>query len=635
MNLQIKLDDILEKIKNVRIGIVGDFCLDVYWELDRSKSEISVETKLPTMPVKTQSYNLGGAGNVAANLKAIGVGEVHVFGVAADDPFGYQMRTLMKSLSINYEGLIEQHGGWSTHSYIKPMSNGVEENRIDFGNFNRLSAASVDALIKNISDKIVKLDAVIINQQVSVGIHNSAMFRKEFQQLIMENPGKIFILDSRDVGDSYRETVKKMNSFEALTLCGTKCEPGDVIPEEDAKLAGLKLHRKYGKTIFVTRGDRGCLVVDRGKVSLIPGLHIVDNTDPVGAGDSMLAGITAAMAAGKDPVTAAILGNLVAGVTVQKLCQTGTASPDEIRKIGSDTDYVFLPEKADSLRSAKYFRKTEIEIVGETVHVESISNAIFDHDGTISVLREGWEKIMEPMMMKAILGPEYSKAGESDYRRVLERTKKFIDGTTGIQTLIQMQGLVKLVREFGFVPEKDILDEFGYKAIYNKDLLELVRVRIEKLKRGELCLEDYVMKGAVQFLKRLFDAGITLYLASGSDEDDVIAEAKELGYADLFGGRIYGSVGDVTKEAKKIVMDRIIGDIGVKNARQVVTFGDGPVEIREINKREGLAVGVASDEVRRFGLNPKKRSRLIRAGADIIIPDFSQSDALCGILKIK
>lgn len=633
--VKIQFDDIFEKIKNARIGIIGDFCLDVYWEVDRSKSEISVETKLATTPVKTQNFNLGGAGNVAANLRAMGVGEIHVFGVVANDPFGYQMKTLMKSLSIKCEGLVEQNGGWNTHSYIKPISNGVEECRIDFGNFNRLSAASVDALIKNISDKMVKLDVVIINQQVAMGIHNSTMFRKELQRLITENPGKIFLLDSRDAGDSYRETIRKMNSFEALTLCGTKCEPQAVIAEDDAKLAGLKLHRKYGKTIFVTRGDRGCLVIDRGKVASIPGLHIVDNIDTVGAGDSMLAGIAAAIAGGKDPVTAAKFGNLVAGVTVQKLCQTGTASPDEIRKMGSDTDYVFLPEKADSLRTAKYFRKTEIEIVGEAVHVDRISNAIFDHDGTISVLREGWEKIMEPMMMKAILGPEYLKAAESDYNRVLDRSKKFIDGTTGIQTLIQMQGLVKLVREFGFVPEKDILDEFGYKEIYNKDLLELVKGRIDKLKKGELCLEDYVMKGVVPFLKRLFDAGVTLYLASGSDEGDVIAEAKELGYADLFGGRIYGSVGDVTKEAKKIVMDRIVADIGAKNAKQIVTFGDGPVEIREINKRGGLAIGVASDEVRRFGLNLKKRSRLIRAGADIIIPDFSQSDALCGILKIK
>jgi phosphoglycolate phosphatase-like HAD superfamily hydrolase len=241
---------------------------------------------------------------------------------------------------------------------------------------------------------------------------------------------------------------------------------------------------------------------------------------------------------------------------------------------------------------------------------------------------------MEPMMMKAILGSVYAKADESTYHKVLNRVGRFIDSTTGVQTLVQMQGLVRLVREFGFVPEREVLDEFGYKKIYNEALLELVSKRIEKLRRGELNIDDFAIKGVVPFLNRLHKTGIRLYMASGSDENDVIEEAKALGYASLFENRIYGAVGDVTKEAKKIVMDRIVKDIGVKNASQIVAFGDGPVEIREINKRGGLAIGIASDEVRRFGLNEQKRSRLIRAGADIIIPDYSQSEILCKILKI-
>jgi phosphoglycolate phosphatase-like HAD superfamily hydrolase len=407
-----------------------------------------------------------------------------------------------------------------------------------------------------------------------------------------------------------------------------------VIAEEDAKSAGMKLSGKWKKTVFVTRGDRGCLVVEGKKTTLVPGLHIIEKTDPVGAGDSMLAGITAAMAGGADPVTAATFGNFAAGVTVQKLYQTGTASPDEIRKIGTDADYIFTPERADDIRSAKYYANSEIEIVREPICVEKISHAIFDHDGTISVLREGWEKIMEPMMMKAILGPAYAKADESTYHKVLNRVGKFIDSTTGIQTLVQMQGLVKLVKEFGFVPESEVLDEFGYKGIYNEALLELVKKRVEKLKRGELNIDDFAIKGVVPFLHKLHESGIRLYMASGSDESDVIEEAKALGYANLFENRIYGAVGDVTKEAKKIVMDRIVKDIGAKNAKQIVAFGDGPVEIREINKRGGLAIGIASDEVRRFGLNQQKRSRLIRAGADIIIPDYSQAEILSRILKI-
>ena len=135
-------------------------------------------------------------------------------------------------------------------------------------------------------------------------------------------------------------------------------------------------------------------------------------------------------------------------------------------------------------------------------------------------------------------------------------------------------------------------------------------------------------------MHRLRAAGVKLYLASGTDEQDVIAEAQALGYAGLFEGRIYGAVGDVTVEAKRMVLDRILQDIGGANATQVVALGDGPVEIRETRKRGGLTVGIASDELRRYGLNPSKRSRLIRAGADIIVPDFSQLEALCNRLGV-
>lgn len=631
---KIDLENILKSIVSARIGIIGDFCLDVYWNIDRDKSEISVETKLPTKAVKSQLYSLGGAGNVANNLKAMGVKNVSVFGVTGHDPFGHQMRALMEKLGISHHALLEQNDRWNTHVYIKPIENGVEGNRIDFGNYNSLSDEVAKELISCLGTEIEKLDAVIINQQVTNGIHFSSTFQKGLQKLIAENRERLFLLDSRSCSDLYRHTIRKLNAYEASKLCGRTCEPDDVIGDEDAKSAGAILCRKWKKTLFVTRGDRGCLVVEEKKISVVPGLHIIEKTDPVGAGDSMLAGITAAMASGSDPVTAATFGNFVAGVTVQKLYQTGTASPGEIRKIGTDADYIFTPEKAEDMRSAKYFRNSEIEIVREPICIDKISHAIFDHDGTISVLREGWEKIMEPMMMKAILGPVYAKADESTYHKVLNRVGKFIDSTTGVQTLVQMQGLVKLVREFGFVPEREVLDEFGYKKIYNEALLELVSKRIGKLRRGELNIDDFAIKGVVPFLNRLHKTGIRLYMASGSDENDVIEEAKALGYANLFENRIYGAVGDVTKEAKKIVMDRIVRDIGTKNARQIVAFGDGPVEIREINKRGGLAIGIASDEVRRFGLNRQKRSRLIRAGADIIIPDYSQAEILCEILKI-
>ena len=91
-------------------------------------------------------------------------------------------------------------------------------------------------------------------------------------------------------------------------------------------------------------------------------------------------------------------------------------------------------------------------------------------------------------------------------------------------------------------------------------------------------------------------------------------------------------VGDITVEPKKVVMERILEDLGKKGMRSLVTFGDGPVEIRETKKQGGLAVGVASDEIRRSGLNAAKRKRLILAGADLVVPDFSDMSSIVDLL---
>jgi phosphoglycolate phosphatase-like HAD superfamily hydrolase len=240
---------------------------------------------------------------------------------------------------------------------------------------------------------------------------------------------------------------------------------------------------------------------------------------------------------------------------------------------------------------------------------------------------------MEPMMMKAILGDHLETVGEASYLRVSQMVRQFIDRTTGIQTLAQMKGLAGLVRQCGFVPEREILDEHGYKEIFNTALLEMIDKRVQKLRNNELQPADFEIKNARLFLEALYRKGIKLYLASGTDLADVVAETEAMGYACLFEGRIFGSVGDLNVEAKKLVLERIIRDNNLAG-HEFATFGDGPVELRETERRGGLCIGVASDEVRRFGLNISKRRRLIRAGADVIIPDYSQLPALMKLMQL-
>ena len=596
-------------------------------------SEISIETNEVTRPVRQQRYSLGGAGNVANNLASMRIKDIRAFGVIGPDPFGAEMLRIMKNAGIRTNNMLVQQDDWYTHTYAKPYIENRELNRVDFGNYNHLSDETADLLITNLKREIKEIDIILINQQVPSGIHTD-YFRKMLLEVVLKFPEKIFMVDSRNFNDFYKGTIRKMNDSEAARLCGFNRMPEETVSYSEVTSFAKSLFERFGKPLFITRGSRGSLTIDRSGISESPGLMILSKVDTVGAGDSYLAGAASALAAGYSMEIAAKIGTFVAGVTVQKLFQTGTATPEEIFEIGGDPDYIHSPELAEDLRKAEYLADSEIEIINKRTNKPHITHAIFDHDGTISTLREGWELIMAPMMIKAILGDKFSEADELLYQKVQSRVDEYIDKTTGIQTITQMKGLIGLIREFGFVGEEEILGESGYKQIYNRELLEMVNERVKKYERKELTADDFSLKGALPFVRKLYDAGVKLYLASGTDVDDVKREASILGYDHLFENRIYGSVGDINKEAKKIVLDRILDSIGESASGNVATFGDGPVEIRETQKRGGFSIGVASNELKRFGLNEKKRARLIKAGADIVIPDFSQYEQLLKLFNI-
>jgi rfaE bifunctional protein kinase chain/domain len=628
------LQEVLEKVKSVKIAIIGDFCLDAYWFVDKSKSEISIETGNPTEPIRQQKYSLGGAGNVANNLAALEIRDIRAFGVTGNDPFGAEMISIMNKTGINPGNMLIQDEQWSTHVYIKPHLGEKEQNRIDFGNFNSLSDKIADRLIQNLRKEADEVDLTIINQQVLSGIHTD-YFRQKLVDVITNFPEKIFIADSRNYTDYYKGAYRKMNDTEAVRLCGIPKEPDEIVSYSEVIYAAERLYERYRKPLLITRGSRGSVVTDDKGISEIGGLMVLSRVDTVGAGDSYLAGAAAALAAGYSLETAGEIGTFTAGVTIQKLFQTGTATPEEVFSIGSDVDYIYHPEIAEDIRRAEYLNESEIEIINKWPADLNIKYAIFDNDGTVSTLRQGWEQIMAPMMIKSVLGDKYQEADESLYNKVKAAVNELIDKTTGIQTLKQMKILLGLIREFGFVPEDQMLDEFGYKEIYNNDLMEMVKKREEKLRSRELMVDDLTIKNAVPFIKKLYDNGIRLYLTSGTDDADVKHEAAVLGYDFLFEGRIFGATGDINKEAKKMVLDRILDSIGNAEAASIITFGDGPVEIRETHKHGGITVGVASNELRRYGLNQSKRTRLIKAGADMIVPDFSQSDQLFGLLNVR
>ncbi|MCC6143040.1 MAG: HAD hydrolase-like protein [Candidatus Hydrogenedentes bacterium] len=266
-----------------------------------------------------------------------------------------------------------------------------------------------------------------------------------------------------------------------------------------------------------------------------------------------------------------------------------------------------------------YLPGTEIEIIKDTPRGH-VRHALFDFDGTISLLREGWQEIMGPVCVEMICGqaPVTPEVEQAVY--------DMIDETTGIQTIFQMERLVELVRSFGLVPEGQIRTPAEYKQVYNDRLMVPVRNRIARLAEGQLTLEQVTVRGVHDFLRRIHDRGVSMYVFSGTDQEDVRNEAKVVQAAAYF-EEIWGALPSVEEYSKEKVIKDLIAQHSL-HGPEVVAIGDGPVELRNVKEHGGIAIGVASDEARGYGWDEHKRERLIRAGADIVIPDFSEGDRL-------
>ena len=173
----------------------------------------------------------------------------------------------------------------------------------------------------------------------------------------------------------------------------------------------------------------------------------------------------------------------------------------------------------------------------------------------------------------------------------------------------------------------EVMSAREYKRIYNERLLKPVRRRIAVLREPD----DMMMFGARTFLQALDRRGVELFLVSGTDHEYVQEEASVLQTSEFFHGNVYGAFDDTEKYTKERIIARLLEENALQGP-ELVVIGDGPVEIREARKRNAVALGIASDEINRRGMNPNKRQRLIDAGADLLIADFSHAERLAEML---
>ncbi len=271
-------------------------------------------------------------------------------------------------------------------------------------------------------------------------------------------------------------------------------------------------------------------------------------------------------------------------------------------------------------------RMDTLEILRQGVSAGRAKVALFDFDGTISLIRAGWVDVMVPMMVE-ILAELKTGESEEDLRALVD---DFVARLTGEQTIYQMIELTQQVEKRGGKP----LAPLEYKTIYNNRLMQKIQHRREELRQGKVSSEQYLVPGARAFLKSMSERGLKLYCASGTDEAYTLEEARLLEIDQYFDGRIYGALDDYKSFSKEILIRKMVSSMECRG-EELVGFGDGYVEIKNVKDAGGVTVGVATDEPECRVVNQWKRERLVKVGADFIVPNFLCREKLFSALFPK
>jgi phosphoglycolate phosphatase-like HAD superfamily hydrolase len=273
----------------------------------------------------------------------------------------------------------------------------------------------------------------------------------------------------------------------------------------------------------------------------------------------------------------------------------------------SDSFYPVMPDHAGS---------DWLEIVRPDYPRGPFRCVVFDFDGTLSLLRANWQGLMIPRMVEILLA-----TGTSEPRKTLESiVTEFVTRLTGQPTMLQMQALADEVARRGHPrPEPQ-----AYLDEYLERLLDQTAARIAAVKTAQATADEMLVPGARPLVERLARRGLLTVISSGTDLSHVQQETAVLGLDPYFGPRIFGPLNNDPAFSKQRVLEQLIAERGLAGG-EIACIGDGPAEIQAARAVGALALGVASDEIERSGLvNPLKREYLLRAGADAIVPDYSQ-----------
>ncbi len=322
-----RLQEIAARVRELRLAVVGDFCLDRYLEIDPVRAEVSIETGLAVHNVVNVRAQPGAAGTILNNLVALGVGAIFPVGFCGEDGEGYELLRALRGLrGVNVEHFL-QTPQRRTFTYCKPLilepgQPPRELSRLDSKNWTPTPAEVTEVLARSLAVLRPQVDAVILMDQVDVpetGVVTSGLLA-EFSEGAGEQP---VIADSRRGLREFPPVIFKMNAPELSALTGM---PADA-PVLEICRAAAELAARNGRAVFVTMAERGLFgALPDGQIEHVPALPLRGPIDVVGAGDSVTANLTAALAAGATLREALELAALASSIVIHQLGTSGTAS---------------------------------------------------------------------------------------------------------------------------------------------------------------------------------------------------------------------------------------------------------------------------------------------------------------------
>jgi rfaE bifunctional protein kinase chain/domain len=331
-----RLEELVNRYRHLRIGVVGDFFLDRYLHIDATKTETSIETGLPVHNIVTVRNQPGAAGTILNNLVALGVGAIHAIGYCGDDGEGYELRRALANLpGVNLEHLVTSSSRL-TPVYCKPLLLEPgrlprELNRLDTKNW----SPTPSDLEREIADRVGKLapkvDVLLLLDQVEIPETGVAtrIVCEAVHKAMREQSGLMVLADSRQGLHSFPPVGFKMNAAE---LCRMTQSSSTELEAVKAKAAGLA--KSTGQPVFVTLAERGIVgAFPRQNPDYVAAYPVRGPIDVVGAGDAVTANLAAALAAGASPREAMKLAMAAASIVIHQLNTTGTASICQIASL--------------------------------------------------------------------------------------------------------------------------------------------------------------------------------------------------------------------------------------------------------------------------------------------------------------